>query len=116
MYGFSLLSPFTILTVAVLKPATLGSNCILKVVLTEAATDEAGEAVTVKSAAFVPPIVIVPIDKSAVPVFSMVNVFVSVDPVTDMALNSVSSEVLGVISPSVIVLELPVILISGAGV
>ena len=46
----------------------------------------------------------------------MVNVLVSVDPVTEIAPNSVSSAIVGVVSPSTIVVAFPRILISGTGV
>ena len=45
-----------------------------KLVLPDAATEDAGVDVTVKSEAFVPPIVIAPTERFAVPVFCIVKV------------------------------------------
>ena len=61
------------LTDAVLIPAALGSKVISNVVELPAETKAAGFAVTVKSAALAPEIVIVPTESTVVPVFSIVN-------------------------------------------
>ena len=86
------------LIVAVLIPVLLGSNVISNVVEFPAETNPDGLAVTVKSPAFAPEIVIEPTVKTLVPVFSIVNVFALVAPATDNEPKSVSSAVLGVVS------------------
>jgi hypothetical protein len=57
LYGFSSLSPLTILIEAVLKPSALGLNLITKVVLPEVATEAAGDVIRVKSPECTPLIV-----------------------------------------------------------
>lgn len=78
-----------------------------------AATDPEGFAVTVKSPALAPVIVIDPTVKLLVPVFSIVNVFGFVEPATDIEPKSVSSATFGVVSPSAIDTALPITSISG---
>ena len=101
----------TILTVADLRPFTLGSNVISKLVLPDAETEEAGALVTVKSAALAPPIVIVLTERLVVPKFCIVNVLTCDPPVVATLPKSVSSEASGVVSPSTIFVAFPCIFI-----
>ena len=104
---------------AVLKPRALGVKVISKFVEPDAAIELPGVVVTLKSAALAPDMVIygeLPVKfKVAVPTFSIVNVFAEELTVSTLP-KSVLSVTEGVVSPSAIELELPVILISGAGV
>ncbi len=85
LYGFSSLSLFAILILAVLKPVALGLNVILKVVKEPPAIGVDGIAVIVKSAKCVPviltygdpPVKVI----GAGPVFLIVKVLVLAPPV-----------------------------------
>ena len=117
VYGFSLLSLFAILIVAVLKPSADGSKVTWKVVLPGPAILLEGIAVTVKSAALVPEIVkygLAPVKlKAAVPVFWMVNVLTIVPEAVETAPKSVWSAKAGDTSPETIETAFPWRLISG---
>ena len=108
-------SLLAILMVAVRKPEAEGSNVTWKVVALAAATDEEGGVVSVKSEAFVP-VIVTPVTLSvALPVFSMVNVRTTVPVQVSTLPKSLWSEVVGVGSPSRIVVLLPFTLISAIG-
>ena len=103
--------------VAVRVPAALGSKVTVKVVLPAAATEAAGCAVTVKSAAFVPLTATSGVPervRAPVPVFWIVKVRATVPPVSFAPPKSVKSALEGVVSPSAIEAALPTRLISGA--
>ena len=113
-YGFSSLSSFTMLKVAVLKPVALGLKVTLKVVEPDVATEAEGLVEIEKSAALVPENEIAPMVKVPVPVFSMVKVFTTVPTVISVEPKSVSSDREGVISPVFMELLFPRMFISGA--
>ena len=104
--------------VAVRVPMSEGSKVILKVVVITGEIDEAGISVTLKSAAFVPPISTYgddPVSVSTlVPKFRILNVFSTVPVVMSALPKFVKFEVLVVKLPFSIGFPLPVIAISGA--
>ena len=107
------------LKVADLVPVADGLKVTWKVVEpVVAATGLVALAVTVKSAALVPPTAIIGVPlkaSSAEPVFLMVKVLTTVPLAVSAEPKSVWSDVEGLESPSVISVELPSMLISGAG-
>ena len=78
--GFSFASLLLKLSVALRRPLALGSNLTEKVVLPPGVTLAAGAAVTVKSAACVPPTVTLPRVSVALPGLVMVKVRTRVSP------------------------------------
>ena len=99
-------------------PEPLGSKVTWKVVLPLAVTGEVGNAVTVKSAAWVPLTATKGVPdrvRLTVPLLAIVKVRTTVPPVTWALPKSVWSVVLGVLSPSGMPKLLTVTVISGAG-
>ncbi len=101
--------------VAVRTPRAEGSKVTSNVVDPPAGTDSAGWSVTEKSPAFVPETSTDVRVSAPDPVFSMLNVRVTVPAGVATEPKSVWSAVPGVVSPSAMVTLLPVMLISGAG-
>ena len=107
------------LTVAVRKPAALGSKVMVNVVVPPPeATGVVASIVSIKSAAWVPPMVTrggPPVRfNAAVPELAMVNVFGFVPPATSTFPKSVSSVAEGDASPSAMELLSPETSISGS--
>ena len=105
-------------SLAVRVPEALGSKVTWKVVVPLAVTGEVGNAVTVKSAAWVPLTVTKGVPdrvRLPVPLLAIVKVRTTVPPITRALPKSVWSVVLGVVAPSRMLTLLPVTLISGAG-
>ena len=100
--------------VALLIPSADGSKVICIVVESPAATTEAGAAVTEKSAAWIPVIVMPEIFRTSLPVLLILNVLITVPEQVSNDPKSVESATSGNISPSVISVKFPRTLISGA--
>src|SRR6185503_2490970 len=104
-------SLLAIVTVPSKVPAEAELKVTVNVVEPFALTVDAGEVVTVKSEASVPPIVTEEILRSAVPLFCTVNVSEEVPVV--VVPKSVALEVETVVAPAVMLLLFPVTLIAG---